>query len=129
MQLSVGMAGYGARVAELTVLYDEGCGFCTEIAARLQRLDGIAATPIGSAGGGFLLRDLDERERYAELHVVDRLGRRSSGGAALPLLARRLRGGSVLATLLAAFPRLTSQGYAFAARHRALLAFLSGIRC
>jgi predicted DCC family thiol-disulfide oxidoreductase YuxK len=129
MQLSVGTAGYGARVGELTVLYDEGCGFCAGLAARLRRLDGIDAAAIGSATGASLLRDLAPAARYAEFHVVDRLGRRSSGGAALPLLARRLHGGRATARVLAAFPRLTSRGYGLAARHRALLGRVTGIRC
>jgi predicted DCC family thiol-disulfide oxidoreductase YuxK len=129
MQLSVGTAGYGARMAELTVLYDEGCGFCSGVAARLRQLEGVEAAAIGSATGAFLLRDLDAGERYAEFHVVDRFGRRRSGGAALPVLALRLWGGGAAARVLAAFPGLTSRGYGLAARHRALLARLTGIRC
>jgi predicted DCC family thiol-disulfide oxidoreductase YuxK len=129
MQLSVGTAGYGASVAELTVLYDEGCGFCTGVAARLQRLDGVDTAPIGSATGAVLLRDLPPAARYAEFHVVDRLGRRSSGGAALPSLLGRLRFGAVTARVLAAFPGLTSSAYGLAARHRVVLSRLTGIRC
>jgi len=129
MQLSVGTAGYGARVAGLTVLYDEGCGFCTGVAARLRRVDGVEAAAIGSPTGAVLLRDLDTDERYAEFHVVDDLGRRRSGGAALPALARLLPAGAAVARLLATFPRLTSAGYLVAARNRGLLARLTGIRC
>ena len=116
-------------MADLTVLYDEGCGFCSGLAARLRLREGIEAAAIGSNTGALLLRDLDAGERYAAFHVVDRLGRRRSGGAALPLLARRWRGGDSAASLLAASPRATARGYALAARHRALLARLTGIRC
>jgi predicted DCC family thiol-disulfide oxidoreductase YuxK len=129
MKLSVGTAGYGARVAELTVLYDEGCGFCTRLAAWLERRDGIDAAAIGSETGARLLRDLPPVERYAELHVVDAIGRRRSGGAALPLLARQLRAGRAAARLLAAFPRPTAWSYGVVARHRALVSRLTGIRC
>ena len=129
MQLSVGTGGYGARVAELTVLYDEQCAFCRRLAVSLGRLDGIDVAAIGSERGAELLRDLSPRERYAELHVVDALGRRRSGGAALPVLACRLRGGRVLARLLAAFPRATTRGYGLVARHRALVSYLTGMRC
>jgi hypothetical protein len=38
-------------VAALTLLYDEGCAFCTALALHLARRPGIAAQPIGSATG------------------------------------------------------------------------------
>jgi len=129
MQLSVGTAGYGASVADLTVLYDEGCGFCTRVAAWLGRLDGIDVAPIGSDPGILLLRDLSREERYAEFHVVDARGRRRSGGAALPVLARRLHGGCAAARLLAASPSVTVWGYGLVSRHRALVSRLTRIRC
>jgi len=91
-------------VAGLTVLYDEECGFCTRVAAWLGRLEGITVAAIGSPTGARLLRDLPPEERYEELHVVDPVGRRLSGGAALPVLARRLRGGFAVARLLDASP-------------------------
>ena len=113
----------------MTVLYDEECGFCTRVAAWLGRLDGVEAAAIGSATGSLLLRDLSPDERYAEVHVVDARGRRRSGGAALPVLARRLRHGPAPARLLDAFPRVTALGYDLVARHRALVSRLVGIRC
>jgi len=129
MQLSVGTPGYGARVADLTVLYDEGCSFCTRVAARLSRISGVEAAAIGSETGSVMLRDLTPDERYAEVHVVDASGLRSSGGAALPVLARRLHGGRAAARLLAAFPAATAWGYGIVSRHRALVSRLTGIRC
>jgi len=129
MQLSVGTAGYGARVAELTVLYDEGCGFCTRLAARVARVGGIEAAAIGSETGALLLRDLPSEERHAELHVIDALGRRRSGGAALPVVARRLRGGRAAASVLSASPSLTAWGYGAVARHRPLVSRLTGVGC
>jgi predicted DCC family thiol-disulfide oxidoreductase YuxK len=129
MRLSVGTAGYGASVAGLTVLYDEGCGFCTRLADWLGRSDGIEVAAIGSETGAVLLRDLSPDERYTELHVVDPLGRRRSGGAALPVLARRLRGGRAASHLFETFPRVTARGYGLVARHRALVSRLTRIRC
>ena len=107
------------RVAELTVLYDEGCGFCTRrrrsasrgrLASTMRRSD----PPLGSV----LLRDLTPEERYAAVHVVDALGRRRSGGAALPPLARTLPGGRLLAAVFDAFPGLTDAAYELVARNR-----------
>jgi predicted DCC family thiol-disulfide oxidoreductase YuxK len=116
--LSVGAAGYGDLVAGLTVLYDEGCGFCTKLAAWLARRRGLRAAAIGSGTGSYLLRDLTPAERYAEVHVVDAVGRRRSGGAALAPLLRALPGGSAPAALCDAFPGLTAHAYHLAAGNR-----------
>ena len=96
---------------ELTVLYDEGCGFCAEIATWLARRPGLAAAPIGSDTGFRLLRDLTPGERYDSVHVVDALGRRRSAGAALPPLLRMAPGGTPLAVLFEAFPWLAERCY------------------
>src|SRR5262249_32301384 len=106
MPCSVGAARYGAGVAGVTVLYDEGCGFCTRLAARLSGVDGIATAPIGSATGSRLLRDLPAGDRYAAVHVVDPAGRRFSGGAALEPLFRLLPGGAPPAAFCRAAPGL-----------------------
>ena len=107
-------------MASLTVLYDEGCGFCTQIAAALARRPGIAVTPIGSESGATLLRDLTEAERYASVHVVDPAGRRRSAGAALAPLLSVLPGGWPFAAILYAFPQLAELGYRTVSQHRAL---------
>jgi predicted DCC family thiol-disulfide oxidoreductase YuxK len=112
-------------MAELTVLYDEGCGFCTRLAARLARRPHITAAPIGSATGSHLLRDLSPAERYATVHVVDATGRRWSGGGALPPLLRKLRGGSLVAAVCEVFPRPTHLAYRVVARHRGLVSSLT----
>jgi predicted DCC family thiol-disulfide oxidoreductase YuxK len=114
-------------MAALTVLYDEGCGFCTRVAQRLARTARIDAAPIGSPLGSTLLRDLTLEERYAAVHLVDALGRRVSGGAALAPLARELRGGPYVAAALEAFPGTTERAYRFVARHRALVSRLTGL--
>jgi predicted DCC family thiol-disulfide oxidoreductase YuxK len=108
-------------VAEVTVLYDEGCGFCTRLAARLAGRPEITAAPIGSASGSLMLRDLSPAERYASVHVVDALGRRRSAGGALPPLLRRLPGGRPVAATCEVFPRLTEHAYRLVARNRKLL--------
>ena len=51
-------------MAELTVLYDEGCGFCTRVALWVARAPQVEIAPIGSPAGALLLRDLPEPERY-----------------------------------------------------------------
>jgi predicted DCC family thiol-disulfide oxidoreductase YuxK len=108
-------------MAELTLLYDEGCAFCTRLALRLARLPGIAVEPIGSATGSRLLRDLTPAERYAAVHVVDALGRRRTGGAALPPLLDKLPGGGLLAAVCRLFPAATERAYRLVARKRALI--------
>ena len=106
----------------LTVLYDEGCGFCTALAARLERFGrGLEVAPIGSATGERLLGDLEPEERYAVVHAVDEEGRRRSGGAAVPPILARLPGGRLPARVAAAIPGLTERSYALVASHRGTL--------
>lgn len=108
-------------MAEVTVLYDEGCRFCTTLAEWLDGFTGIAIAPIGSATGDLLLRDLSPGERYASVHVVDPLGRRRSAGAALPPLLRRLPAGRPVAALAEALPFPAERAYRLVAGNRALL--------
>jgi predicted DCC family thiol-disulfide oxidoreductase YuxK len=106
----------------LTVLYDEGCGFCTALAARLERFGrGVAVAPIGSATGERLLADLRPEERYATVHAIDESGARRSGGAAVPQILARLPGGRLPGRVAGAFPGLTERGYELVARHRGAL--------
>ena len=107
-------------MAELTVLYDERCGFCTRVALRVARPSRVDVAPIGSPLGSLLLRDLTPLERYATMHVVDATGRRRSGGSGLAPLARTISGGSALATAFDAFPGLTDAAYDLVARNRGL---------
>ena len=107
-------------MAELTVLYDEGCGFCTRVALRVARPPRVDVAPIGSPLGSLLLRDLTPPERYATMHVVDATSRRRSGGSALAPLARTIPGGTAFAAAFDAFPGLTDAAYDFVARNRGL---------
>jgi predicted DCC family thiol-disulfide oxidoreductase YuxK len=109
-------------VGELTVLYDEGCPFCTWVAGLFRSTEGVRVEAIGSGRGDELLGGLNREERYASVHVVDANGHRRSGGEALPPLLRRLKGGRPLAWLLERFPGLAAWGYDLVSRHRALLA-------
>jgi len=111
-------------MAGLTVLYDEGCGFCTELASWLARRPGLEAVAIGSPQGALLLRDLAPERRYDAVHVVDGLGRRRSGGAALAPVLRELPGCSVAAGACDAFPAVAAGGYRLVARNRALVSRL-----
>ena len=108
-----------------TVLYDEGCGFCTVLAKRLERLGrDLEWAPIGSPTGERLLADLAPPARYAAVPVVDESGRRRSGGAAVPLVLARLPGGRIPSRVAAAFPRATDLGYELVARNRGSLSRL-----
>jgi predicted DCC family thiol-disulfide oxidoreductase YuxK len=115
-----------AASGALTVLYDEGCRFCFAIAAWLVRTarGRLRAEPIGSPLGADALRDLDHDARYASVHVVDERGRRWSGAASLPHLARATRGLRWAALPLERFPGMTRAGYDWITRHRRLLSRL-----
>jgi predicted DCC family thiol-disulfide oxidoreductase YuxK len=111
-------------MAELTVLYDEGCGFCTRVARWVAHPPRVEIAPVGSPAGELLLRDLTQEERYATMHVVDATGRRRSGSSALAPLARTIPGGTALAIVLDAFPGPTRAAYDLVARNRGLASML-----
>jgi predicted DCC family thiol-disulfide oxidoreductase YuxK len=108
----------------LTVLYDEACGFCSWLAARLARRPEIVAAEIGSAAGERLLRDLPRERRYDSVHVVDAHGRRRSGAEALPTLLRSLPRFGWVASIFEAVPSPVAWGYELVSRHRRLLSRL-----
>ena len=124
-RLSVGAAGYGALMAEVRVLYDETCGFCTALAGWLERR-GVGIAPIGSATGAMFLRDLTHEQRYASLHAIDGSGRRASGAAALPLILGQLPGGRSAAMLCTLMPWPFDVAYRLVARYRVLVSRLLG---
>jgi predicted DCC family thiol-disulfide oxidoreductase YuxK len=108
----------------MTVLYDEDCGFCTWLAARLARRGELNAVAIGSVTGARLLRDLPRERRYDSVHVVDPRGRRRSGAAALPTLLDALPRLAWASSIVDAFPQPFAWGYALVSRHRRLLSRL-----
>ncbi len=94
------------------MLYDEGCDFCSRLARWLaSRARTVDVQPIGSPAGAILLRDLDVSERYAAVHAVDELGRRRTGGAAVPPILASLPGLTPIAVLADRHPRLTALAY------------------
>ena len=105
----------------LTVLYDEDCGFCTAVASRLARRDGIAVAAIGSEKGDAALPDMSRDERYASFHVVDGSGRVSSAGEALTVLLAALPAGRATSRVARRFPRATEALYRQTAKRRGLL--------
>ncbi len=106
---------------QLTVLYDEGCGFCTAVAGRLAKRDGIVAAEIGSATGDDALHGLSRDERYSSFHVVDGSGQVSSAGDALTVLLGALPADRLTSLLARRFPRATAAVFRQAARRRQLL--------
>jgi predicted DCC family thiol-disulfide oxidoreductase YuxK len=117
------------RERGLTVLYDEGCAFCTAVAEWVERRSAIVAiAPIGSSLGDRALRDLPSVRRYESVHVVDRKGRRRSGADALPTLFAAVPGLGRVGVLAAWFPGLARVGYAFVANHRRLVSRVVGAR-
>jgi len=106
---------------QLTVLYDEDCGFCTAVAGRLARRRGIVAAPIGSPTGDAALHGMSRDERYASFHVVDGSGRLSSVGEALTVLLAALPTGRATSRLARRFPRATEALYRQTAKRRSLL--------
>jgi len=109
----------------VTVLYDDECGICTRLAAWLEVRPGMSVAPIDSGVGAVLLRDLSPAERIASVHVIEASGRRSSGGAALAPLLRRLPLGRFTATALEALPVASERLYRLVARHRRALSCLT----
>ena len=114
------------EIETLTVLYDERCGFCTAVAAWLTAHGGgrLRHEPIGSPVGGVALRDVAPEHRYASVHVLDTRGRRWSGAAGLPVLARAVNGLGWSARLLETFPAVATLGYDLVTRRRARLSKL-----
>jgi predicted DCC family thiol-disulfide oxidoreductase YuxK len=108
----------------LIVLFDEACGFCTQLARWLERRPTIAVQPIGSPTGAQLLRDVPPERRYDTVHVVEPRGRRFSGAEALPPLLRTLPGLAWTAPIAEALPGPAAWGYELVARHRGALSRL-----
>jgi len=113
----------------LTVLYDADCGFCTRSARLLRWLDARSRLDIRPLGGAPEIADSPAIEVLREaIHVRDRDGRWSVGGAALVRISREI---SVLrpAGIVAGFPvirRLVEPGYALVARNRHRISRLLG---
>ena len=113
----------------LTVLFDEECGLCRWSAGKLRRwaCDGtLRFVGIRSPEGGRILRDVDAGTRLASWHVAADNGAVWSAGAAVPLLARRLRGGAAIAWLAETVPETTERLYGWVTTHRMQIGRLLG---
>jgi predicted DCC family thiol-disulfide oxidoreductase YuxK len=113
----------------ITVLFDEDCGLCRWSASKLRTRDtdgGLRFVGIRSETGSTILRTMDLETRLASWHVAAENGAVWSGGAAIPVVARRLRGGAPVAWLTETFPEITERLYRWIAAHRLVLARLLG---
>lgn len=108
----------------MTVLYDDGCGFCRWSASKIASWDRarrLRFTPIRSAEGEARLDGIDPTLRDDSWHLITRDGRVVSAGAAVPFLLRELPGGGPLGRVAGAFPRATERAYRTVARRRGAL--------
>jgi predicted DCC family thiol-disulfide oxidoreductase YuxK len=115
----------------ITVLYDEDCGFCRWSADKLRAWDTqhrLTFASIQSARGAELLVAVPEAHRLDSMHAVTRDGRVWSGGQAVRVTVAQLPGGSILASIAAAFPGATEATYRLVARHRQRLGRMLGQR-
>lgn len=115
----------------IAVLYDEDCGFCRWSADKLRAWDTrdrLAFAAIQSPQGAELLHAVPEAERLDSMHAVTPDGRVWSGGQAVRVILAELPGGSVPASIAAAFPAATDMTYRLVARHRERLGRMLGQR-
>jgi predicted DCC family thiol-disulfide oxidoreductase YuxK len=114
-----------------TVLYDEDCGFCRWSADKLRTWDTrdrLTFAAIQSPRGAELLVAVPEAQRVDSMHAVTPDGRVWSGGHAVQVILAELPGGSLLASIAAAFPGATGWIYHLVARHRQRLGRMLGQR-
>ena len=114
-----------------TLLYDDDCGFCRWIAAKILRWDrrgSIRAVPIQGPKAEALLAGMDLARRMASWHLATVDGLVRSGAAAVAPLARMLPGGRPMAYVAELFPGLTDLAYGLVARHRGTLGRLIGAK-
>jgi len=113
----------------ITVLFDEDCGLCRWSADKLRAWDSDGAlrfVGIRSAGGARILQGMDMDTRMASWHAAAGNGAVWSAGAAVPVVARRLRGGAPIAWLAETFPETTERLYRWIATHRVEIGRFSG---
>jgi predicted DCC family thiol-disulfide oxidoreductase YuxK len=115
----------------IAVLYHEDCGFCRWSADKLKAWDSrrrLTFAAIQSTRGAELLGAVPEAQRLDSMHAVTPDGRVWSGGQAVRVILAQLPGGSILASIAAAFPGTTEWIYRLVARHREGLGRLLGQR-
>ncbi|MGH9198561.1 MAG: thiol-disulfide oxidoreductase DCC family protein, partial [Acidimicrobiia bacterium] len=113
-------------VTRAQVLYDDDCGFCRWLLAKIVRWDVesvLEPVSLRSSRAAELLSEIDERVRLSSWHLVQPDGSVLSGGSAIaPLLdyltRRRLRFFLIGAKIARSAPRTTEKLYGFVARNR-----------
>ena len=106
---------------EITLFYDEDCGFCRwsiDKVLRWDRAGRVRTVAIQSKEGDVLLADLDAPTRLASAHVVTPDGTVHSAGHLAETLFGTLPGGKPFAAVAHAFPRTTDRLYRVLARNR-----------
>lgn len=105
------------------VLYDDDCGFCRWLLAKIVRWDRehfLEPVNLRSSRASQLLSPMDELKRMSSWHLVEPDGTVGSGASAIaPLLAylpaRKFR---FLSNLARSMPRTTQSLYKVVARNR-----------
>jgi predicted DCC family thiol-disulfide oxidoreductase YuxK len=118
-------------VDRATLLYDDDCGFCRWITAKILRWDrrgSMRALPIQGPDADALLAGMEPARRMASWHLATTDGEVRSGAAAVSPLARMLRGGRPIAHVAELFPGLTKVAYGLVARHRGTLGRVIGAK-
>jgi predicted DCC family thiol-disulfide oxidoreductase YuxK len=106
------------------VFYDAECRLCAWLMLVLLRWDRrrcLRPAPIQGREAERVLARMSPEERLRSWHACAACGGVSSGGAALPLVLRRLPGGGPLAAASERLPGATERAYAWVAEHRAQL--------
>ncbi|HJX08269.1 MAG TPA: DUF393 domain-containing protein [Actinomycetota bacterium] len=118
-------------MAIVTVAYDEDCGACRWFADTVRKLDrshALTFVPIQQAGR--LLMPVPKEERLNAMHAITSDGRVYTGGAAIPVIARVLPAGRLVAAAAAASPAFTERVYrATAARRTTIGGWLGADAC
>ncbi len=113
-----------SREERAALLYDRDCGFCRwslGVVLAWDRRERLRAVALQDPEAEVLLADLDREQRMASWHLVAPDGSRSSAGAAIAPLLRRLPRGGRAASLAERFPGLAEAGYRAVANHRVAL--------
>ena len=114
-------------MAIVTVAYDEDCGACRWFADHLRKLDrshNLNFLPIQQADRQLL--PVPKEERLDAMHAITSDGRVYTGGDALPVIARELPAGRLLAAVAGASPALTDRIYRATAARRTQIGRLLG---
>jgi predicted DCC family thiol-disulfide oxidoreductase YuxK len=117
------------ETTQATILYDQDCGFCRWSLSKIlvwDRRKRLRPLPLQSAEADRLLPGVPEERKMASWHLVTDDGEVFSAGAATAPMLRLLPGGSPLAAIASASPRLTERAYRWVSSHRDGLARLVG---